>query len=343
MDIFLLNRGQERKTMPKSEKQKLKLLYLLKILTEETDEQHPMPMPELLQKLKAEEIAAERKSVYHDIDCLIDFGADIVFDPSRGNGGYYLASRDFELPELKLLVDAVSASRFITKSKSEQLIRKIEKLAGKYEAVQLQRQVYTAEQIKNENESIYYRVDAIHTAIHENRQISFSYLEWNLQKKLVARKGGKPYQISPWSLMWNDENYYLIGYDAEAAILKHFRVDKMGPVEMLEERREGEETFKKCDLSAYSAKTFGMYGGEEEIVTLSFPNTLVGVVLDRFGKDVSLQKLADGRFAVHVKVMVSRQFYGWLAGIGKEARVTAPEQVREGYLDYLREIVEMME
>lgn len=326
--------------MPKSENQKLKLLYLLKILTEQTDEQHPMPMAVLLEKLKAENISAERKSVYNDINCLMDFGVDIGFDTSRGNGGYYLASRDFELPECKLLVDAVSASRFITKSKSEQLIRKIEKLTSRYEAVQLQRQVYTSGQIKNENESIYYHVDAIHTAIHENRQISFPYLEWNLLKKLVPRKGGKLYRISPWSLMWNDENYYLIGYDAEAGMLKHFRVDKMGSIEMLELRREGEEIFKKCDLSAYSAKTFGMYGGEETMVTLSFPNYLVGVVLDRFGKDVSLQKLSEDRFAVHVKVMVSRQFYGWLAGIGKEAKVTAPEQVKDGYRSYLTGILE---
>lgn len=326
--------------MARSEKQKLKLLYLLKILTEQTDERHPMPMPVLLEKLRAEEISAERKSVYSDIACLLDFGVDIVYDQTRGSGGYYLASRDFELAELKLLVDAVSASRFITKSKSVQLIGKIEKLASRHEAVQLQRQVYTAERIKNDNESIYYHVDAIHTAIHENRQISFPYLEWNLQKNLVARKGGEPYRISPWSLMWNDENYYLIGYDAGADMLKHFRVDKIGPIEMLEERREGGEVFKKCDLSAYSAKTFGMYGGEEETVTLSFPNTLVGVVLDRFGKDVLLQRISQDRFTVHVKVMVSRQFYGWLAGIGKEAKVTAPERVKEGYRNYLTEILD---
>lgn len=325
--------------MPKSEKQKLKLLYLLKILTEQTDEHHPMPMAVLLGKLKAEEINAERKSVYSDIACLMDFGVDIAFDPAKGNGGYYLASRDFELPECKLLVDAVCASRFITKSKSKQLIGKIEKLVSRHEAVQLQRQVYAAEQIKHDNESIYYQVDAIHTAIHENRQIAFQYLEWNLNKRLVARKGGKLYRISPWALLWNDENYYLIGFDAEASMLKHFRVDKIGPIEMLKERRRGEEIFKKCDLSAYSAKTFGMYGGEEEIVTLSFPDTLVGVVLDRFGKDILLQKISEDRFAVHVKVMVSSQFYGWLAGIGKEAKVTAPERVREGYRAYLREIL----
>lgn len=324
--------------MPKSERQKLKLLYLLKILTEQTDEQHPMPMAVLIEKLKAEDIRAERKSIYNDLNCLMEFGADIGFDATK-NGGYFIASRDFELPELKLLVDAVSASRFITRSKSEQLIRKIEKLASRYEAVQLQRQVYASDRIKNGNESIYYHVDAIHTAIHENRKISFLYLEWSLQKKLVARKGGKPYIISPWSLMWNDENYYLIGYDAAAGMLKHFRVDKIGPIEILDEKREGEEVFKKCDLSAYSSKTFGMYGGEEEIVTLQLPNSLAGVVFDRFGRDVSVRKLQGEQFAVHVKVVVSRQFYGWLAGIGKEVKVTAPEHVRESYLAYLREIL----
>lgn len=326
--------------MPKSEKQKLKLLYILKILTEQTDEQHPMPMSVLIEKLRAEEISAERKSIYNDINCLLDFGADIGYNPAKNGGGYFMASREFELPELKLLVDAVTASRFITKSKSEQLIRKIEKLASRYEAVQLQRQVYTTGRIKNENESIYYHVDAIHAAIHENRQIAFPYLEWNMKKKLVARRNGKPYRVSPWSLMWNDENYYLIGYDAEAEMLKHFRVDKLGPIEILEERREGEEAFKKCDLSAYSAKTFGMYGGEEEIVTLSFPKNLVGVALDRFGRDISLQKLSEDTFAVHVKVMVSRQFYGWLAGIGKEVKVISPEYVKENYRAYLREILE---
>ena len=326
--------------MARSEKQKLKLLYLLKILTEQTDERHPMPMSVLLEKLRAEDIGAERKSLYSDIACLMDFGVDIVYDPSRGSGGYYLASRDFELPECKLLVDAVSASRFITKSKSAQLIGKIEKLVSRYEAVQLQRQVYTAERIKNENESIYYHVDAIHTAIHENRQISFPYLEWTLQKKLEERKGGALYRISPWSLMWSGENYYLIGYDAQAGMLKHFRVDKIGPIKMLKEPREGAEAFGKCDLSAYSVRMFGMYGGAEEIVTLSFPNTLVGVVLDRFGRDVLLRRISGERFAVHVKVMVSRQFYGWLAGIGKEARVMSPEHVRAGYREYLREILE---
>ena len=219
------------------------------------------------------------------------------------------------------------------------MIKKIEGLVSKHDAVHLQRQVYTMGRIKNENESIYYHVDKIHNAIQENRQIQFPYLEWNLEKKLVARKNGKMYHISPWSLMWNDENYYLIGYDKDAEMIKHFRVDKIGPVKILEERREGENAFKKCDLSVYSTKTFGMYGGQEEIVTIQFPNELVGVVLDRFGKEVSLQKISEKEFAIHVKVAVSGQFFGWLVGIGKQARLTGPEHVKEMYKNYLQEIL----
>lgn len=325
--------------MAKSERQKLKLLYILKILTEQTDEEHPMPMADLISRLQKEEISAERKSIYSDINNLLDFGVDIVYNPARIGGGYYVASRDFELPELKLLVDAVCASKFITASKSESLIKKIEQLASKNEAVQLQRQVYTVGRIKNENEGIYYHVDMIHSAIHDNRQVTFAYLEWNLEKKLVTRKNGQLYQISPWALLWNDENYYLVGFDHEAQKIKHFRVDKIGKMDVTDTPREGKEYFDKCDLASYSAKTFGMYGGREEIVTMEFPKRLVGVVIDRFGKDVSFQKIAGERFAVHVKVAVSGQFFGWITGIGKEVSITSPLEVKNEYRTYLKEIL----
>ena len=173
--------------------------------------------------------------------------------------------------------------------------------------------------------------------MQENRQITFQYLEWNLKKNLVPRKGGLVYQISPWALLWDNENYYLVGYDHDAEIIKHFRVDKIGPME--EEKREGYEAFTKCNIHDYSTKTFGMYGGKEEKVTIQFPNSLVGVVLDRFGKDVSLQKIDAEHFAVHVTVAVSSQFFGWLAGIGNQAKITSPEEVKKQYVDYLQNIL----
>ena len=325
--------------MAKSEKQKLKLLYIMKILMEQTDEEHPMPMSVLLEKLAREDIKAERKSIYSDVSYLQDFGLDIVYNSSRDKNGYYIASREFELPECKLLVDAVTASKFITASKSKVLVEKLESLVSRHQAHQLKRLVVSPDRIKNENESIYYRVDGIHKAMQENKQITFQYLEWNLKKNLVPRKGGLVYQISPWALLWDNENYYLVGYDHDAEIIKHFRVDKIGPMELLEEKREGYEAFTKCNIHDYSTKTFGMYGGKEEKVTLQFPNSLVGVVLDRFGKDVSLQKIDAEHFAVHVTVAVSSQFFGWLAGIGNQAIITSPEEVKKQYVDYLQNIL----
>ena len=211
--------------MAKSSGQKLKLLYLIKMLRENTDENHPMSTPDIIKYLENQGIHAERKSIYNDMECLADFGYDVVQVQSRLGGGYYLGSREFELPELKLLVDAVQSSRFITTKKSRELIRKLEQIAGKNDAGKLQRQVYVAGRVKTENESIYYSIDAIHRAIQENKQISFVYLDWNLKKQLVPRPNGNKC-VSPWALIWREENYYLAAYDSEDRVIKHYRVDR---------------------------------------------------------------------------------------------------------------------
>lgn len=323
--------------MAKSEKQKLKMLYLLKMLEEYSDEEHPLTTAEIIQRLEKQGISCERKTVYSDVACLVDFGYDIIQVSNRRGGGYYLASRNFELPELKLLVDVVQSSRFITAKKSRDLIRKLEKLAGRVDAGKLQRQVYVAGRIKMENESIYYNIDQIHNAIQNNRQIRFDYMEWNLKKKLVPR--GERRTVSPWALIWRDENYYLAAYDGRSGILKHYRVDKMGNVEMLSEARQGLEQFEQLDLAAYTNKTFGMYGGEDEVVVLEFPKGLIGVVLDRFGKDVDLRPVPEERFSVRVRVAVSGQFFGWLAGIGPQARILSPDKTKNAYQRWLMDIL----
>ena len=322
--------------MARSGNQKLKLLYLLKILTEQSDEEHCMSAQALIEALAAYEIKAERKSIYDDIAQLIDFGYDIVLVKAKTGGGYYLAGRDFELAELKLLVETVQASRFLTVNKSRELISKIEKLASKAEAGQLQRQVYVANRIKTANESIYYVVDDIHRAIQNNRQISFQYLEWNLNRELVPRKDGKPYQVSPWALTCKDENYYLIAHDSEEDKIKHFRVDKMAKIRVLEEtKREGAALFERFDIADYANKTFGMYGGQEETVTLLFENHLIGVVMDRFGKEAAVRIRDEAHFSVRVRVAVSGQFFGWLTGLGEGAVITAPAAVQEAYRIHL--------
>ena len=327
--------------MPKASNQKLKLLYILKILSEQTDEQHYVSAQQLIEELAKYDIKAERNSIYDDINQWMDFGYDIVLVKSRTNGGYYLASREFELAELKLLVEVVQSSRFITLKKSRELIDKIEKLASKTDAKQLQRQVYVANRIKTANESIYYIVDDIHKAIQNNQQISFQYLEWNLEKQLVPRKEGKRYQVSPWALTCKDENYYLIAHDKEEDKIKHFRVDKLGSIKILEDmKREGDTLFERFDIAAYANKTFGMFGGAEEVVTLQFSNALIGVVIDRFGKEVSIRKRDEGSFSVRVQVAVSGQFFGWLTGLGKGAQIIAPTEIVKQYHDFLKEILE---
>lgn len=325
--------------MAKSYNQKLKLLYLVKILSENTDENHLMTAKDLIAKLAEYDISAERKSIYDDINRLIDFGYDIVSIRSKTNGGYYLASQSFESAELKLLVDAVQASKFITVKKSRELIKKIEKLTNKYDAKGLQRQVYVVGRIKTENESIYYNVDAIHQAIHDNKQISFTYLEWTLEKELKPRKSGEKYNISPWALLWQDENYYMLGFDSEVGVMKHYRVDKMGQVCLMDEKRMGAGEYEKLDLATYSEKNFGMFGGKEEVVTLQFANKLIGVVMDRFGKEITIRKKDSNFFTVRVKIAVSGQFFGWLAGLGKDATIVSSEAIKEQYIVWLKEIL----
>ncbi len=313
--------------MAKGANQKLKMLYLLKIFWEDTDEEHGVTMPQLIDKLSGYGVEAERKSIYSDMESLRQFGMDIIGEPQGKQYIYYMGSRMFEMPELKLLVDSVQAAKFITERKTNQLIQKLEGLVSRHEAGRLQRQVYVSGRIKTENESIYYNVDKIHGAISDNVQISFQYFQWNVKKEQELRREGKVYQISPWALFWDDENYYLVGYDEEAKLMKHFRVDKMLRIQLLSEHRVGKEQFETFDMAAYTRKNFGMFSGEEQRVSISFPNDLAGVVLDRFGRDVIFFKMDEEHFQVNVRVAVSRQFLGWIMSLGKGVKILGPENV----------------
>lgn len=324
--------------MAKSINQKLKLLYLVDILNRETDEQHPLNAQQLIEKLEAHDIKAERKSIYDDMEQLIQYGYDIVLSKSRKNGGYYMATRVFQLPELKILVDSVSASKFITKKKSRELIAKLEKFASRYEENQLQRQVYVSNRIKAENESIFYNVDEIHLAIQDNKMISFQYLAWNTGKEMMLKNDGKPYLVSPLGLLWNDENYYLIAYENERGI-RHYRVDKMKNIKIQDELRQEESGYRDFDIAMYANTTFGMYGGKEEMVSLLFPKELSGVMIDRFGKELTFRKEDGDNYSVRVSITVSKQFFGWLTGLGKSVKLIKPENVKVQYKEYLEEIL----
>lgn len=323
--------------MPKSSNQKLKLLYLAKIFLENTDSAHALTLKELSEELARYEIRAERKSLYDDIELLRVFGIDIAVTRDR-QVRYYAAKHTFELAELKLLVDAVQYSKFITEKKSNALIKKIEGLASKYEASKLHRQVTVSNRLKADNEEIFCNVDMIHRAISENRQISFRYFEWDAQKKRVLRRDGAFYTVSPWALTWDDENYYLVGYDKDADALKHYRVDKMLELFMEKSERLGKDKFSQLDITQYSKQVFGMYGGELCYVRLSCDKSMAGVVIDRFGTDIVIANHGD-RFEFTVKVMISPTFYSWVLGFGNKVRVVSPQSVSDRVTELAREIL----
>ena len=313
--------------MAKSPNQKLKLLYLVKFLMQHSDEDHPVSTAQIIEELKKNDISAERKSIYDDIEALCNFGVDIVQVKGR-NGGYYIGERDFELPELKLLVDSVQSSKFITQDKTYKLIKKIESLASVYDGQLLQRQVYVSNRVKSMNESIYYTVDAISDAITQNRKIRYQYFEYTVTKERRFRHDGKFYEVSPFALIWDDENYYMLAWDSDAGKMKHYRVDKMFKVSMTDNEREGIKEFEKVDMSAYTKSVFGMFGGNEQKVKLRFANHLVGAVLDRFGRDIIVIKDGDEHFTVSVNVVVSQQFLAWVFGFGDDVEIISPEDVR---------------
>lgn len=315
--------------MPKGTNQKLKLYYLAQIMVNNTDDEHAMTLQDIKNALEYYEITADRKSLYDDLNVLRDMGLDILGE-QRGRSYYYhVGKKKFELAELKLLVDAIQSSKFITVKKSHELIKKLESFASRYEAAQLQRQVVVAGRIKTMNESIYYNVDAIHSAIATNHKIHFQYFQWNIKKQMELRHGGQFYEVSPWALTWDDENYYLVGYDAQAEKIKHYRVDKMRKLTIMEDKREGKEYFKQFNLAAYAKKNFGMFGGEEENVRMQFSNELVGVVIDRFGKDIIISPIDDEHFTVNVNVAISSQFFGWVFALGTGVKILSPSSVVE--------------
>ena len=316
--------------MPRKEGQKLKLLALLEILARETDEKHPLSVPRLVEMLQQRGINAERKSVYADIEALNSIeGGDFEIVQRRGRGGgYYMTDAPFELAELKLLVDAVYTSRFITASKTRTLIEKLGRFTSRFRQAELNRMVLVSGRIKSHEERILYSVDALHTAITNGWQVQFTYCDWNLEKKMAPRHGGKLYRVSPWALVWEGGNYYLIAYTE--GHLRHYRVDKMQQVAPLEQTtREGADEYAAFNVNTYTQQMFDMFNGPVKKVTLKCENRLAGAMIDRFGTGPALVPYAGGEyFAITVDVQVSPRFYGWVAGFGAAIEILTPAEVR---------------
>lgn len=320
--------------MPRVFNQKIKILYLMRIFLEQTDEEHPMSVKELIAYLNSLGISAERKTVYDDIETLRNFGMDIL-NRREHPAGFYLASREFELPELRLLVDAVQSSRCITNGKSRQLIRKLESLASVYESRQLRRQGFAENRIRTINENVYYSIDMIQRALTEDRQISFQYCEWTVEKKLRPENEGERYSVSPWGLVWQNEEYYLITYDEKCGRVKQYQVDKLQQIRIEKEVRRGREFFENYDIGELTSRTFGMFGGREVTICLEAHNRLVGVVLDRFGRDIMIHRKDPEHFKTLVRVNISDQFFGWIASLGPDEVIASPDEVRDKYREFL--------
>lgn len=329
--------------MARSSFQKLKILYVMDYLLKRSDENHPVTVAQLIGELESHGISAERKSIYDDLESLREYGLDILQTGSGKNSGYYVASHEFELPELKLLVDSVQSSKFITYKKTLSLIKKIESLTSVYDAQLLRRQLYVKNRIKTMNESIYYNVDELHRGIAENRKIRFHYFEYTVRKERRFRRDGAWYVLSPYALSWDDENYYLVGFDSEAGIIKHFRVDKMADIQVTEEPRDGEEIYAALDMGVYARKTFGMFTGEETSVRLRFEKDLVGAVIDRLGRDVMLVPDGEDHFTVRTDVIVSPQFFAWVLGFGNKAKILGPESVVRKLREHLNQVTALYE
>lgn len=313
--------------MARSANQKKKLPVLARLLLERSDEEHPVTTAQALEELARWDIQAERKSIYDDMEQLRQLGLDVQLRRGR-EGGWFVGERKFELAELKLLVDAVSSSRFLTQRKSDALIHKLESLASSHQARQLQRQVYVDRRVKTMNERIFYNVDKLHAAIAAHRMITFFYFEYNMHKQRVLRRDGARYRVTPFGLIWDNENYYLAGWDELRGDLRHYRVDKMSDIVITGlpgSPRDG------WTPEGYARRHFGMYAGRECRLTLRCAAALAGVVLDRFGQELSLIPDGPEHFTVSLDLVVSPPFWGWLFGLGEGVEVLSPRWAAEEF------------
>ncbi|WP_029067457.1 helix-turn-helix transcriptional regulator [Lachnobacterium bovis] len=330
--------------MSRGTNQKFKFTYLMKMMQEKTDDDHALTMPQIRKELEKYGVTAERKSIYADFADMEKFGVEIIKEQIGRETYYHVGTRAFELAEVKLLVDAIQSSKFITQTKSRNLITKMKSFVSQYQGSTLQRQVIINDRVKSMNESVFYNVDEVYTAINENKKIRFKYYKWDINKKLIARKGGDWFELSPWGLTWADENYYMIAYDEWDGNVKTYRVDKMMRISILDEKREGQKEFKAFDMSKLSKTTFGMYGGHKKRVKIQFENSMCGVFLDRFGKeDINFKPIGENWSEFSVEVSVSQHFFGWLFGMGPKVRLVGPDDVVEELKEYGKEYFECME
>lgn len=329
---------EEKKKRSARSNQKLKLLYLYDILKKETDEDHGITMAEIIKKLEALNVTAERKSIGDDLKQLETLNIEVILEKTDKKSVYKLVTRDFELAEVKLLVDLIQSSKFVTQKKTNELVKKLEGLVSVHEASSLQRQVYVEGRNKADNEKIYYNVDNIHKAINSNKKIEFTYFSWVFKKdrkEKEYRHDSKVYQVSPVALIWTDENYYLVAYDPEEDKTKHYRVDKMDAIKVTDKKRDTKATLKKYNAAEYLKKRYNMFDGVETDVEFKCSNKMVNVLVDRFGRDVRMYRLDEEHVKVTVAMSVNDHFLGWVLALGDGVELIGSELALEKMKDFV--------
>ena len=324
--------------MAKSYHQKMKLLYLMKLFWEETDEQHVVSMKEMIEYLEKKKLRAERKSIYDDIEALKAFGMDIK-NRREKPAGYYLDNRMLNMQDCKLIMTAVQSSPWPTGRKAKELVQKTASLCSRWNEPGSERQMYVIDRVKSMNESLYQNLEIFYEAIKRDVQVSFRYMTWKIGHNTQIRKTGKTCLISPWAVCKVGEEYYIIGYEAQKQRIKHYPVIKMAYIKLLEEKREGKESFEKLDLELFYERCFGEPGSPKTRVKFYMENHLLDGIMDQFGKDVWIRPEGDRHFIAIINVDVNERFFGWLSGLGMGARLLEPECVVRQYQEFLQRLL----
>lgn len=314
-----------------------KILHLLKYLWENTDFEHKTTTSEIVNALAEQGISINRHSIPTLIEQIQLFGIDVVEEKSSPNK-YYIDTRDFELPELKLLVDAIESSKFISASKSQALVDKIYGLTSTHQAKELNRHLFVEGRVKSDNKTLYYTVDAIHNAINNKKRIQFKYVDYTNAKKKVYKHNGYVYEFSPYALLWNNDNYYVLGYSERHNDIIKFRVDRIEKAELLDKPAVSKP--KGLDPIVYVKNIFSMYDGEMCDVRLKCTSDMMKVIIDRFGKDVKTSLYSDGTFAVDVSVSISPTFFGWLCSFAGKIKLLSPQFAVDDYKKFLSAALE---
>ena len=331
---------------------KMKLLEIRRLFEEETDAEHGLTTTQIIARLKVKGIPAARKAIYDDIRAINHFYAPVDkrkaaraphIELDEDGGGYYLDNRLFSVADLKLMIDAIKSSRFLTEAKTQELVEGLRTLCSKHQAQTLRREVIVTNRVKNMNESIHRSAEFLTTAIEKGVQIRFKYFDYNVKQERVYRKKGGFYTISPYNLIYSDDNYYLLAYDSELAEFRTYRVDRMAYLGLTDKPREGQEALAEHPLENYQKTSFSMYGGDVKHVTLRVSNWMMGAIIDKFGRQNYAHPVDDGHFEVTVSVAISPQFYGWVFGLKNYVTITAPQDVVEGMKEHLKAVMKRYE